>query len=191
MSATPTTTRRRARRAVLTLVAAAGLGLAVPAIASAHATLVSMDPADGSLLTSAPTQIVLTFDNPIQDLGDGVVVLDPSGNHVEQGAPTVVDRRVTEALKPITLPGHYSVAYRVTSNDGHPITQDLSFDYLVRGAPASGESKPSSSGSMLTFVVVAGVTLVGMVAAGVWLISRRDEEPDLSEQQRQAETTDA
>jgi methionine-rich copper-binding protein CopC len=114
--------------------------------ARAHSTLISMTPADGSLLTTAPTSVVLTFDSPIQDIGVVVVVTAPDGSHVQSGAPTILDNVVTQGLSPITVKGRYLVAYRVTSTDGHPVTRELSFDYLERGTAAPA-TVPEAAGS--------------------------------------------
>ena len=46
---------------------------AFPASALAHASLLRSDPAAGSVVPQAPTQIVLHFDEPVQDAGSAVV----------------------------------------------------------------------------------------------------------------------
>ena len=70
---------------------AVGLGLTFlgAAPAGAHAQLVSATPAPGSTVASAPAEIRLTFDGPPYDYGLGVVVLSPSGSHVETGRVSV------------------------------------------------------------------------------------------------------
>jgi len=166
--------RRRATGALATLALTGALGLAVPSIASAHTALVSMSPADGSLLTTAPTSIVLTFDQNIQDVGDGIVVRDPNGTNVEEGKPVVLNNTVTEQLKPITIPGHYTVDYRVTSADGHPVSKQLGFDYLERGASAPAAATSSTevgSGVMVGIAIAVGALVV--LALLAWLILRR------------------
>lgn len=113
---------RRATTAVLLCLS--GVVLAATA-ANAHTSLVSMSPADGSLAMSAPVHVVLTFDNVIQAVGDAVLVTDPHGASVASGAPIVLDNTVTQKLNPLTVPGRYTVSYRVVSADGHPVELSL------------------------------------------------------------------
>jgi len=160
------------------LVVAATTILPVGAV-SAHSVLISMDPADGSLVLRPITQVVLKFDSPIQDLGDVVVVLAPSGAHLENGHPAVIDDVVTQQVKPVTEPGHYTIEYRVTSTDGHPVSRRLGFDYLTRSTPtATTSSRPMtgrSASGMPIWGVLAGVGLLGVVLAisAIWLARRR------------------
>jgi methionine-rich copper-binding protein CopC len=161
------------------LVLAGSATLAIATAASAHAQLISMSPADGSLVQTAPTEVVLTFDQNMQDVGDGVVVRDPNGVHMEDGKPVILNNTVTETLKPITVPGHYNVDFRITSADGHPVSKQLGFDYLVRGtssAAASPDTAPgSSSVAIIGVVLVAAVIVIALVA---WLVLRRRPAPD-------------
>lgn len=110
-------------------VAIFGLVLMVLAAprASAHSALVSSDPADGSTVATAPEQITLVFNEPAQTLGSEIVVTDPNGVTVSDGAVQLVDSTVTQALAGDLPAGAYSVAWRVTSADGHPIDGSLTF----------------------------------------------------------------
>ena len=168
-------------RAAFALLLASGAVLLVPGQARAHSTLISMTPADGSLLMAAPTSVVLTFDSPIQDIGAVVVVTAPDGSHVQSGSPSILDNVVTQALSPISLTGRYVVAYRVTSTDGHPVTEQLSFDYRERGsaAPTNG-SGATGSGAAPGWLLPAGLAVVLAVAA-VMLLGRhrRRGSPDV------------
>ncbi|HEY3765237.1 MAG TPA: copper resistance CopC family protein, partial [Gaiellales bacterium] len=49
------------------------LAAAFPATAQAHASLLRADPAAGSVVAHAPAQIVLHFDEPVEDAGTTVV----------------------------------------------------------------------------------------------------------------------
>ena len=154
---------------------ALGLGLALASPASAHSVLIAMTPTSGSLVMVAPSQVVLTFDSPIQDIGDVVIVVGPDGTHAETGSPVVVNNVVTVALKPITVPGHYRVAYRVTSTDGHPVTRELGFDYLTTTtatAAATTAGLSARGGPSAGPFVVAVAAVLAIVAAWV-VISRR------------------
>ena len=154
-------------------LAVAAVALLAPAAAYAHDVLVGMTPANGSLVTVAPTSVVLTFDAPVQDIGDTVLVTAPSGAGVAAGPASIVDTTVTQPLAPLTEPGHYRIAYRIVSADGHPVSAVVGFDYLVRGAAAPPPGVPTSDGGVPA--VAAGVALVVAVAlvVGVVLVTRR------------------
>jgi len=130
--------RRPAARARALLVATlTGLVLFTPDRASAHAALVDSDPPDGATLTSAPARVTLTFDEAIGRPAY-VVVTAPDGTRVDVGAAEPVDATVTQRLDPSAAPaqaGRWTVAFRVVSVDGHPVSDELSF--TVEGGPRS------------------------------------------------------
>lgn len=158
----PVSTARLAAR-----FAAAGvlgvLGLLGPAAtpASAHASLVAADPADGSTVTAAPSAVTLTFDDVITRAA--LVVNDADGARVDSGRLRVVGTIVT---KPVDLPaaGRYTIGYRVVSDDGHPVTGTLSFAFSPDGAAIApaGAAAPSdrNSGAARTALVLGVAVLV-------------------------------
>jgi methionine-rich copper-binding protein CopC len=149
--------------------------VAATSTASAHAVFVSMNPADGSLQTQAPTQVVVTFNEAIQSIGAAVIVHAPSGASVTDGEPTVVDATVTQRLMPLTETGTYTVAYRVTSTDGHPVSKELTFAVGSRSAsvPAGGAGPAASSSSSLPLLIAVLVSVVVLVVALVAFRRRR------------------
>jgi copper transport protein len=109
-------------RALLALVAAA-LVLVGPwaSVAGAHASLVSVDPADGSRLDESPAQVRLVFSEAVSaDLG-GVQVVSAEGAQVQSGAVRVQGGEVEIDLEPDLPDGTYVISYRVISADGHPV----------------------------------------------------------------------
>ena len=76
-------------RLLLLLVGAAVLLLGPAGPASAHATLISSDPAQGAVLEAAPEQIRFTFDEAVGGVPDGVRVFDA------EGAPVAASAAVT------------------------------------------------------------------------------------------------
>lgn len=105
--------------AALAVVVVLVVGTAGPA--SAHASLVSVDPPDGARLDESPPTVTLTFSEAISvDLG-GVRVLDADGTSVHVGAARVEGAVATVDLRPDLPPGTYIVAYRVVGEDGHPV----------------------------------------------------------------------
>ncbi|MCW7947308.1 hypothetical protein AAW14_36485 [Streptomyces hygroscopicus] len=109
---------------VVPLVLVAGGGSA-----SAHAVLKGTDPADGSVLRTAPKAVTLTFSESVGLLDDSVRVLDPGNRRVHTGKQEHADGRSDTAR--VTLPdlaqGTYIVAWRVVSADSHPVSGALTF----------------------------------------------------------------
>jgi hypothetical protein len=117
---------------------------------------------------------VLTFDEPAIALGTKLVVTGPTGP-VQVGTPRLVDTTVTQDLQPGAPAGQYTVDWRVTSADGHPISGSFSFTTEAPGtgspesspapapltAPASGGSLGSWLLGATVLVVIAGLVVVG------------------------------
>jgi copper resistance protein C len=92
----------------------------------AHNTLTSTNPADQEMVQSPPQAVVLTFDVSVIVTGTQVVVTGPSGQ-VQQGEPRLAENTVSQDLQPGAPAGTYTVAWRVTSADGHPVSGTFSF----------------------------------------------------------------
>ena len=157
---------------------AAGLATAMVILlgalpAAAHARLVSATPAAGATLTSAPTAVRLEFDGPPYDIGLGVVVTAPSGETVTQGRVSVDGNTVVASLSPLTAAGTYTVAWRVVSADGHPVSGQYTFTYAPNGS--SGTTTPpvsSSSGSGHGWVLLV-LAIVAVIGLSVLLVVPR------------------
>lgn len=115
------TARRPLRLAGALLVLVAALVGPLADAASAHASLISVDPPDGARLDESPEQITLEFSEPVSaDLG-GVRVLGPDGEPVQEGSAEVEGTAVTIGVAGGLPDGTYVVSYRVISADGHPV----------------------------------------------------------------------
>ncbi|MFD8479093.1 FixH family protein [Kitasatospora sp. NPDC059673] len=128
--------RRRLGALLAVLVAALALVLGGATTASAHATLESTDPAQGSVLQTAPAAVTLSFSEGVSLSADSVRVLDPKGTAVDNGKPDHVDGKAATAR--VTLRqglgnGTYTVAWRAVSEDSHPIGGAFTFSI---GAPS-------------------------------------------------------
>lgn len=140
------------RRVVLLLVVCtlATVGLAGRALA--HTTLIGSDPADGAVLTAAPTTVTLTFDDPLADFEPVLTVTGPDGVTYQSGSPTVDGTRLSNAVNALPVAGTYTVAYRVVSDDGHPVEGTLSFTLAAQAiapapAPATSTGTSPAAGS--------------------------------------------
>ena len=97
--------------------------------AAAHSTLIGTDPPSGATLTTSPQDVVLRFDNPIEESFGGVQVFSPDGDRMEAGQPVIDDTEVQVPLRPLPQPGTYTVVFRIISGDGHPVESDFTFTY--------------------------------------------------------------
>lgn len=114
--------------------------------AAAHNELSSSNPPDGAVLSSAPTAVVLTFEEEADPRFLQVAAIATDGSRVGAGTPTAVGTRVTLPLSPLSA-GDYAIVYRVVSADGHPVQGKV--DFTVGSAPAivsrPGAGTPSTS----------------------------------------------
>ena len=109
-------------RAALTALLGSFVLVAVAAApAAAHASLVSIDPADGARLDESPELVRLTFSEDVSVGLGGVRVVDADGNPVQSGAARADGEVVEVDLQPDLPDGTYVVTYRVVSADGHPV----------------------------------------------------------------------
>lgn len=104
--------------------------------AQAHSELVSSTPSDGDSLSEIPTEIVLEFNENIQEIGNEIVVVDPEGTPVADGEMVVDGPTVTQPIS-VGASGEYTVTWRVVSSDGHPISGEFTYEL---DAPATEET---------------------------------------------------
>ncbi|GAA4372452.1 copper resistance CopC family protein [Agromyces bauzanensis] len=135
----PTPARADRLRATLlagAVLAAAAIGLADTAPASAHDDLLGSSPEDGQVLDAAPAAIELEYSNDIIEMGTAIVVVDAAGEELETGEPVIAGRTVTATLPADVADGEYQARWRAVSADGHPIEGTIDFGV---GAGATGE----------------------------------------------------
>lgn len=117
--------------------------------ASAHAGLVSSDPAEGATLPSAPARVTLEFSEPVEAPAY-VVATGPDGTTHQLDDPTVADAVVTQKLDPATLgsartEGGWTIAYRIVSADGHAVQGHVRFRVSSTATVAPQPGEPAST----------------------------------------------
>ncbi len=127
------------------------------ASASAHAELVKITPDLDAQLTTAPRDVVLEFSEPVNTSFATVVVTSAAGVSVTSGKPAVVGAKVTQALVPRMAAGVYRVAFRVVSNDGHPVAGESRFTLTLAPTTSPSASPPSASPSSKPLVATSDV----------------------------------
>jgi methionine-rich copper-binding protein CopC len=104
----------------------AGGVLVVAALAAqAHAHLQQATPADGSILSAAPTELVLRFSEAAQ-LTALTIGKDGAAPQKVAPLPQKPAAKIVVALPPLA-PGHYVVSWRVLSADGHVVPGQIRF----------------------------------------------------------------
>ncbi|MCW2525806.1 MAG: copC [Pseudonocardiales bacterium] len=164
---------RLIRLAAATLIAVFGIFLLGTTPASAHATVVSSVPVDGSNAAAGPAEVSITFDESV-GLNPGYVrVIDGGGHRVDTGDAFHPDGRsdtVSVRLESNLPRAAYLASYRVVSADSHPVSGVVRFS--VGGASladlsGAGGQRTDKTISVLLDVARAFV-FVGIAAAGGW-----------------------
>ena len=102
--------------------------------ASAHAALVSVEPANGSILASAPRSVELRFNEAVTP--GAIHLIDPAGRTRDEARVSASGETISVAV-PQDLPrGTVVLSYRVISQDGHPVAGSVIFSI---GAPSATE----------------------------------------------------
>jgi copper transport protein len=145
----------RIRRALVAAVLALAGVIALPVAATAHAELVSSDPANGATLATAPTEITLTFTETPDPSLSAVQLLNAGGATVATGPPALDGARTL--VVPITdklRDGVYTVSLRVVSaEDGHVTSE--AFPFGVGTSPGTSPARTTTTSGPTPLSVVA------------------------------------
>ncbi|MBE8521307.1 copper resistance protein CopC [Amycolatopsis sp. H6(2020)] len=168
-------------RIAAALAAAAGAVLLGAPTADAHSVLVSSSPAAGASVAASPAEVVLEFNEPVENRFTELAVLGPDGaSHWEAGPASVVDARVSAPVRPLGPAGAYTIRYRVTSADGHPVSGTIPFRLTVAGPEgavpvAAAVARPDTGGPMPLWPwITGGAVLLGTGFAVARRLSRAD-----------------
>ena len=139
---------------------------------SAHASLVSSEPGDGSVLALAPKTVQLRFNEPVTPAD--VRLIDAEGR-VRDDATVSAHGDTIEIKLPERLPrGTQLVSYRVFSADGHPVGGSLVFSIGMPVAKTAAQTDPAAGIASLIWLARIGVYLglfagVGGTFFGAWI----------------------
>jgi copper transport protein len=143
--------------------------LALPAApASAHAATIGSSPAPGSVIGASPSEVTVSFSEPVSPVAGRVQVIAPDGERISGAATvegTVVRIPVRKAEKPL---GTYLISFRVISADSHPVGGAITFSV---GAPSARPEEPAAITGPHPSVTVAVPILKTIGYAGVTLIA--------------------
>ncbi len=115
--------------AVLAIVMANGI------VASAHSFPESEVPSAGQKVASAPSEVTINFDAPIEKLFAKLEVTDADGKNEAVGTPQISeDARVISVKVNPLKPGDYTVKWAVVGIDTHHTEGSYTFSIVSGGS---------------------------------------------------------
>jgi copper resistance protein C len=151
----------------------AAVAIAFAPVASAHAVRIATDPAEQARLSTSPAQVSATFNEPLQTAFAAMTVVGPDGNLWSTGDPRVEGAVISIAVRPLGPVGRYTVNYRVTSADGHPVSGSWWFELTApgTGSPGPSAAEPAHSNGIPVWPFLAvGAAVIVVIAA--WAVRR-------------------
>ncbi|MGR0221245.1 copper resistance protein CopC [Agromyces sp. ZXT2-6] len=198
-------TMRRAVAGAAFAISLAALPVAGPAApAFAHNTVIDEGPAAESTIAEPPVEVWIETNDVLLDI-EGATAMDvvgPDGRHYATACPTV-DGAIASVAAELGPAGEYTVAYRVVSADGHPITGDHTFlwepgdgaalaegsadavcatgsgdaaagpDDAVGGVDERTDAAASGASADVAWIAIAAVVVIGAGVAAFVLTRRR------------------
>lgn len=133
---------RRRRVIALGALVAAGIWLARPTPASAHALLIASTPPAGQILGTPPGTVDLEFSEPLNPQSSTAAVVDPGGHRWSAQIVTGQEVRIPLATN---AAGVYEVDWSTTSlGDGHHTSGAIRFGVRVAAATLSTAAAPNT-----------------------------------------------
>jgi copper transport protein len=152
------------RFASMAVVVAIGLMIATRGLLHAHATLLSSEPAAGSVLASSPVRVRLVFSEPVDASVSGIQIDTP--NMPSRALTVRADPHDVSALVAVLdplPPGGYRVVWRTVSADGHKVSG--SFLFTIRpDSTTVAATHPLAPPPVIEDSAAASSTLVGAPA---------------------------
>jgi methionine-rich copper-binding protein CopC len=192
----------RGRTVLAALATVTAVALAPAAPAWAHNSLAEASPAKNAMLTTAPAEVKLRFLQKLDPAATTITVTDAAAQTVAMAKPAIdgTTARVRFGQKPGN--GSYTVAYDVTSRDGHKVKGSYRFAVQVAGesdltgqeviAPPLPKHAPTATSSAAataalsraaddepdrgagpTVAIVAGVLILAGIGGGILVRRRR------------------
>lgn len=117
--------------------------------AAAHPRLLKAAPAADSRSSVAPTEIVLTFNEPLTLALSRITLMDATQRTIALDSlraghddPKTLLAKVTGVL----APGRYTIKWQAAGADGHPMRGELTFVVDPAAAPTGPGTAPPSTG---------------------------------------------
>ncbi len=150
--------------------------------AFAHAELVASSPANQAILAEQPPEILLTFSESVDPVGDSIRLVDAQGDPVPLGPidQSAGDDTLRAEVPGVIADGTYVVGWQAISADSHKIRGAFTFsigtatptapgvldDIFATGDTSRSDSLLLGAGRFLSFAAI-GVLLGGLFLAAV------------------------
>jgi copper transport protein len=160
--------------------------------AAAHAALDTTIPADGETVADAPSEVLITFNEPVEATLGAARVYDGTGTQVDEGDARLLgdDHLTLRVGLPSDLDqGTFVVTWSATSEDAHPVKGAFLFNVGQAGTPDQSVVQAifadanqedvglGAAASAVRVLVYLGVLLaVGGVVFLLWVHDRADAE---------------
>ncbi len=149
---------RRRRILAIGTLATLLLGLVLEVLsatgARAHAGVVTITPANGSVLPSAPATVGIVFNEGVDAAANRIQLLDGNGKIVATSFKLSGDGSgVTLTPKKKLLRGMYALRWSVVSADGHVVTGASTFAVNTRGTAGRTVDVPATTSTRKTLTV--------------------------------------
>ncbi|WP_375314407.1 CopD family protein [Bradyrhizobium sp. A5] len=128
----------------------------------AHAALVSVEPASGSMLASAPKAVELRFNEVVTS--GAIRLIDGAGRARDDARVSASGETISVAMPPDLPQGTAVLSYRVISQDGHPIAGSVFFSI---GMPTGTQAPANADGGLNVLIWLARVGLYLGLFVGV------------------------
>ncbi len=110
----------------------------------AHAQTTATFPKNNAVLTTMPTQVWFEFDGNLTVLEganvNSLVIKDATGKQLQETPAVVAGARIIASIIDTTASGKITAAYRVVSEDGHPVEGSIVFTVLTGSAKVAPTS---------------------------------------------------
>jgi copper transport protein len=145
------------------VLAVALVALALPATASAHATLTKMEPAFGTRVERSPKLVRLYFDQSVDVLPNAIRVFNAKGRLLSGKIVASRDKRTIDAPVSRLPRGGYTVRWRAVSADGHVVSGVFTFGVRMPAPPATeafGAGGPTTSEHLVRWLYFVALALL-------------------------------
>jgi copper transport protein len=160
----------------LALIGVMLAALALPASAWAHAALLHTVPVASKVVPKPPSEVRLTYSEPVEPRFAIVSVTDADGRRVTSGSPSRSPANADTLVVPLQkVPeGWYLVYWRVISVDGHPVRGAFTFAVGPNAGPAPQFVIPSISETAAKpqLVIARWIVYLSLMAAVGLLVLR-------------------
>ena len=146
---------------------------------NAHTKLVSASPVAGSTVENWPTQIILEFDEELQNLGQEkvnfLVVNNAVGDQVSETDEVIDGNKLIVTLSSNEVKGPVLVFYHVVSTDGHPVEGEYKFTYGIDEVTAEGVTDTEEKKFPMTIYLASAVFIVSGLFFSIYSYRRRNQ----------------